>query len=64
MSLTSPKNDVNTGIESLDHGRRRLVGVMEIICDNFEHAEITLTASDWFGELYVEVSAHFMTLPS
>lgn len=59
MSLDSLKNDIRTGIDSLDHGHRRLVGVMETICDNFERAEAARTASDWFDELYTEVSAHF-----
>jgi len=59
MSLTDLKNDLRTGIEGLDYEHRRLVGVMEAICENFERAEAARTVTGWFGELYADVSAHF-----
>jgi hemerythrin len=59
MSLTSLKDGLRTGIDGLDYEHRKLVGVMEAICDNFERAEAAGTVSGWFGELYAEVSAHF-----
>ena len=59
MSLTSLKNNLMFGIESLDYEHQRLVGVMETICDNIESKQPSYMISDWFGELYAEVSAHF-----
>lgn len=59
MSLTSLKNGLRTGIESLDYEHRRLVGVMGLICNNFEQAAPVRTVSNWFGELYADASAHF-----
>jgi hemerythrin-like metal-binding protein len=59
MSLTSLKDNFRTGIKGLDYEHRKLVGVMEAICYNFERAAATGTVSGWFGELYAQVSAHF-----
>lgn len=57
MSLNSLKDKLDTGIDSLDYEHRKLVGVMEEICDSFERAESSV--SDLFGRLYAEASAHF-----
>lgn len=57
MSLSSLKEKLDTGIDSLDYEHRKLVGVMEEICDSFDRAESSV--SDLFGRLYAEASAHF-----
>ncbi len=61
MSLANLKHQLNTGIESLDYEHRRLIGVMEELCDSFEHAEAEGpgAVSDLFGTLYARASAHF-----
>lgn len=57
MSLSSLKENFNTGIDSLDYEHRKLVGVMESLCDSYERDESS--ASALFGTLYTEVAAHF-----
>ncbi len=57
MSLSSLKENFNTGIDSLDYEHRKLVGVMEALCDSYERDESS--ASELFGKLYTEVAAHF-----
>jgi len=57
MSLSSLKDNLHTGIDSLDYEHRKLVGVMEALCDSFERDESS--ASELFGTLYAEVTAHF-----
>ena len=59
MSLASLKDELRTGIDSLDHEHRQLIGVMEALCDSFDHAPSTGAVSDLFGVLYAQVSAHF-----
>ncbi|MBE9558478.1 MAG: hemerythrin family protein [Proteobacteria bacterium] len=59
MSLTNLKDGLNTGIDSLDYEHRKLVGVMEAICDSFDRADSAPEVSDLFGKLYAEASAHF-----
>jgi hemerythrin len=59
MSLTSLKDGLRTGIDSLDYEHRKLVGVMEALCDSFDRAESDREVSDLFGALYAEASAHF-----
>jgi hemerythrin-like metal-binding protein len=57
MSLSSLKDKLNTGIDSLDYEHRKLVGVMEELCDKYDRAESSV--SDLFGTLYSVASAHF-----
>lgn len=57
MSLSSLKEKLDTGIDSLDYEHRKLVGVMEELCDSYEHGKSSV--SDLFGRLYAEISAHF-----
>lgn len=57
MSLNGLKTKLNTGIDSLDYEHRKLVGVMEEICDRYDRAESSV--SDLFGTLYAVTSAHF-----
>jgi hemerythrin-like metal-binding protein len=57
MSLSSLKDKLNTGIDSLDYEHRKLVGAMEKLCDSHDRAESSV--SDLFGTLYAEASAHF-----
>ncbi|MBE9555817.1 MAG: hemerythrin family protein [Proteobacteria bacterium] len=57
MSLSSLKDELNTGIDSLDYEHRKLVGVMEDICVSFDHGESSV--SDLFGTLHARASAHF-----
>lgn len=57
MSLSSLKDKLNTGIESLDYEHRKLVAVMEELCDSYDRDESSV--SELFGRLYAEVSAHF-----
>jgi len=57
MSLSSLKDKLNTDIDSLDYEHRKLVGVMEEICDSYDRAEYSV--SDLFGKLHAEASAHF-----
>ena len=57
MSLSSLKDKLNTGIDSLDYEHRKLVGVMEDLCDSYDRAESSV--SDLFGALYAQASAHF-----
>lgn len=57
MSLSSLKDKLNTGIDSLDYEHRKLVGVMEEICDSYDRGESSV--SDLFGTLYAAASAHF-----
>ena len=64
MSLASLKDELKTGIDSLDYEHRRLIGVMEELCDSFDRteyasAESAGAISDSFGALYAAVSAHF-----
>lgn len=57
MSLSSLKDNLNTGIDGLDYEHRKLVGVMEEICDSYDRGETLV--SELFGTLYSRVSAHF-----
>jgi hemerythrin-like metal-binding protein len=57
MSLSGLKDKLHTGIDSLDYEHRKLVEVMEEICDSYDRAESSV--SDLFGTLYAEASAHF-----
>lgn len=57
MSLSSLKDKLNTGIDSLDYEHRKLVGVMEELCDSHDRAESSV--SDLFGTLHAKASAHF-----
>ena len=59
MSLASLKEELRTGIDSLDYEHRKLVGVMEALCDSFDNAPSTGAVSDSFDVLYAQVSAHF-----
>lgn len=59
MSLVNLKNGLNTGIKGLDYEHRKIVGLMETICDDFSAAEAAGTVSEGFGELFANVSAHF-----
>ena len=59
MSLTSLKDGLKTGIDSLDYEHRELVGVIETLCDSFDRASSTREVSDCFGALYAQASAHF-----
>lgn len=59
MSLTGLKDGLGIGIASLDHDHRRLVAVMDALCDSFDRAQSTAEISDLFGALYAEASAHF-----
>jgi hemerythrin-like metal-binding protein len=59
MSLTNLKNGLRTGIDGLDYEHRKLVGVMEALCDSFDHAGSAREVSDLFGALHAEASAHF-----
>jgi hemerythrin len=59
MSLTSLKDGLKTGIDGLDYEHRKLVEVMETLCDSFDRAESTREVSDLFGAFYAEASAHF-----
>ena len=59
MSLSSLKNGLRTGIESLDYEHRKLVRVMETLCDSFDRAKSAREASDLFGSLCAEATAHF-----
>jgi hemerythrin-like metal-binding protein len=59
MSLSTLKNAVNTGVKGLDREHNRLVGVMQEIAANFERQGTAERVSGWFGELYVDVIAHF-----
>jgi len=59
MSLASLKDELRTGIDSLDHEHRQLIGVMEALCDSFDHAPSADAVSNLFGLLYAQVSAHF-----
>ncbi len=59
MSLTSLKDGLRTGVDSLDYEHRKLVGVMEELCDRFDRADFPGGVSDCFGELHAAVSAHF-----
>ncbi len=57
MSLSSLKDKLDTGIDSLDYEHRKLVGVMEELCDSHDRAESSV--SDLFGTLHAKASAHF-----
>lgn len=59
MSLASLKNELRTGIDSLDHEHRKLVGVMEALCDSFESTPFAGAVSNGFGMLYEQASARF-----
>jgi len=59
MSLTSLKDALTTGIDSLDYEHRKLVGVMEALCDSFDRAESEHEVADLFGTLCAGTSAHF-----
>lgn len=59
MSLASLKDGLRTGIDGLDYEHRKLVGVMETLCDSFDGAGSTGEVSDLFGAFYAEASAHF-----
>jgi len=59
MSLASLKEGLRTGIDSLDYEHRKLIGVMEALCDSFDRAESAHEVSDLFGALYAQASAHF-----
>ena len=59
MSLTSLKDGFRTGIHSLDYEHRKLVEVMEALCDSFDRAASAREVSDLFGALFAKTSAHF-----
>lgn len=59
MSLTSLKEGLRTGIDGLDYEHRKLVEVMEALCDSFDRAGPGGEVSDLFATLYTEASAHF-----
>ncbi len=59
MSLASLKDELRTGIDSLDQEHCKLVGVMEELCDTFDNAPSTGAVSDLFDVLYAQVSAQF-----
>ena len=59
MSLASLKDELRTGIDSLDYEHRTLVALMEELCESFDNAPSTGAVSDCFGMLYAKVSAHF-----
>jgi len=59
MSLSSLKGSLRTGIDSLDYEHRKLVGVMEELCESFDRAGSAHEVSNLFGELYTKASAHF-----
>jgi hemerythrin-like metal-binding protein len=59
MSLTSLKDGLKTGIDGLDYEHRKLVEVMEALCDSFDRAGSAGEVSDLFAALYTEASAHF-----
>lgn len=59
MSLVSLKDQLHTGIESLDHEHRKLVGTMEELCDSFDAAEAPDEVRALFGALHARAAAHF-----
>ncbi len=59
MSLSRLKDELRTGVDSLDYEHRKLVAVMEELCDRFDRADFPGSVSDCFGTLHAEVSAHF-----
>ena len=59
MSLASLKDELRTGIGGLDYEHRKLVGIMEELCDSFDAAPSSGVVADCFGALYAQVSAHF-----
>ena len=59
MSLTSLKHGLKTGIDGLDYEHRKLIEVMEALCDSFDRAGSAREVSDLFAALYAKASAHF-----
>ena len=59
MSLTSLKDGLRTGIDGLDYEHRKLIEVMEALCDSFDRAGSASEVSDLFATLYSQASAHF-----
>lgn len=59
MSLNSLKDGLRTNIDSLDYEHRKLVEVMEELCESFNRATVAPEVADLFGALYARVAAHF-----
>lgn len=59
MSLSSLKDGLKTGIDSLDYEHRELVGLMESLCDSFDRDDPAQKISEGFGALHAGASAHF-----
>lgn len=59
MSLASLKDQLSTGIESLDHEHRKLVGTMEELCASFDAARSPEEVRGLFGALHARAAAHF-----
>ncbi len=59
MSLTSLKDGLRTGIDGLDYEHRKLVEVMEALCNSFDRAGSAGEVSDLFATLHAGASAHF-----
>lgn len=63
MSLDSLKDELKTGVGSLDFEHRTLVGLMEALCERYDEntpsSGPSQPVSDAFGALYAGVSAHF-----
>ena len=59
MSLNSLKDGLKTGIDSLDYEHRKLVGLMEALCDSFDREDPKQNITAGFGALYAGASAHF-----
>lgn len=59
MSLASLKDQFSTGIESLDHEHRKLIGAMEALCESFDRADSAEEIRGLFGALHARAAAHF-----
>jgi hemerythrin len=59
MPLPDWKEEFETGIDFIDYEHRRLVELINRICDDSIHAASADTVADGLGELYAQICAHF-----
>jgi hemerythrin len=59
MKLLHWKNDYSAGIETVDHGHRELIDLINRLHDEADNALADRPASKFFSDLLTGISAHF-----
>ncbi|MEN8107261.1 MAG: bacteriohemerythrin [Pseudomonadota bacterium] len=59
MALIEWKDEFSVGVADVDHEHRELIALINELHDAMSAENATLTVTDFLGEIYAHVSAHF-----